>query len=80
MLFQETMAGREALRGAEVQTVDLIAEDATPEEWAEMLEGPLRALVVGTRRNFNFMLYRVANIWRNSRSMSFRRGNHHRVG
>lgn len=45
--------GREALRGEEVKTLDLIAEDATPEEWAELLliKGPVkRAARRGNRR------------------------------
>lgn len=37
-----TMVGREALRDAEVQMFDLIAEGATPKERAELLEDPLR--------------------------------------
>ena len=37
----ENRSGREALRGAEAQTLDLIAELLTSEEWAELLRGPL---------------------------------------
>jgi len=34
-------SGFEALRGAEVQTLDLVFQVSTSEEWAELLKGPL---------------------------------------
>ena len=43
-------SGREALQGAEVQTLDLIAEVLTSAQWAELLKGPLeRAAGQGNR-------------------------------
>ena len=42
--------GREALRGAEIQTLDLISQVLTPERWADLLNGPLeRAADQGNR-------------------------------
>lgn len=43
---------REALRGAEAETFDLLAEVLTPETWAELLQAPLKRAAENGNRGF----------------------------
>ena len=55
--------GREALRGAAEETLDLIAQALAPEQWTELLRGPLeRASAMGNRRLARKLVEAGANV------------------